>query len=52
MAANTSTSSGMILFNPSDPIFYVSLSISLLMGYLVPLPYNYYQLKRYGKSCH
>ncbi len=24
----------------------------LLAGFLTPLPYNYYQLNLYGKSCH
>ena len=24
----------------------------LLAGFLTPLPYNYYQLNMYGKSCH
>ncbi|EFC48503.1 hypothetical protein NAEGRDRAFT_78531 [Naegleria gruberi] len=36
----------------NEPAFWVSLAASLSMGYLVPLPYNYYQLKKHGKSCH
>ena len=24
----------------------------LLTGFLVPLPYNYWRLKRFGQSCH
>ncbi|KAG2383512.1 hypothetical protein C9374_004183 [Naegleria lovaniensis] len=35
-----------------EPAFWISLAASLSMGYLVPLPYNYYQLKKHGKSCH
>jgi hypothetical protein len=30
----------------------ITLTTSLLMGFLTPLPYNYYMLKKYGKSCH
>ena len=25
---------------------------ALLAGYLTPLPYNYWRLKKYGKACH
>ena len=24
----------------------------LLAGFITPLPYNYYRLKKYGKACH
>jgi hypothetical protein len=24
----------------------------LIAGFLTPLPYNYYRLKKYGKACH
>ncbi len=24
----------------------------LLSGFITPLPYNYYRLKKYGKACH
>jgi copper chaperone CopZ len=38
---------------PTTDIFYwIALTISLLVGFLVPLPYNYYKLKKYGKACH
>ena len=30
----------------------VVLPIMLLVGFLTPLPYNYWRLKKYGKSCH
>ncbi len=36
----------------SEPFYWIALFISLLMGFLVPLPYNYWKLKKYGKSCH
>ena len=26
--------------------------IMLIVGFMVPLPYNYWRLKAYGKSCH
>jgi hypothetical protein len=29
-----------------------TLAMSLFMGYITPLPYNYYMLKKHGKSCH
>uniref|UniRef100_A0A6B2LNA2 DUF4396 domain-containing protein n=1 Tax=Arcella intermedia TaxID=1963864 RepID=A0A6B2LNA2_9EUKA len=32
--------------------FWVALVISLLAGFLAPLPYNYWKLKKFGKSCH
>ena len=28
------------------------LPLMLLAGFLTPLPYNYWRLKKYGKSCH
>jgi len=40
------------MFQINEPAFWISLGASLSMGYLVPLPYNYYQLKKHGKSCH
>lgn len=30
----------------------IVLPIMLLVGFLTPLPYNYWRLKKYGKSCH
>ena len=32
-------------------LYWLSLCAALLAGYLVPLPYNYYKFKKYGKSC-
>jgi len=34
------------------PFFWQALGISAVMGFLVPLPYNYFKIKKYGKSCH
>ena len=31
--------------------FYTIIPM-LLAGFITPLPYNYYRLKKYGKSCH
>jgi hypothetical protein len=28
------------------------LPIMLLAGFLTPLPYNYYRLKKFGQACH
>lgn len=27
-------------------------AVAMLAGFLVPLPYNYFRLKAYGKACH
>lgn len=36
----------------SGPFYWLALAISLLAGFLAPLPYNYYKLKKLGKACH
>jgi len=36
----------------SDPRYWGALGISLIAGFLAPLPYNYYKFKKYSKSCH
>ena len=28
------------------------LPLMLIVGFITPLPYNYYKLKRYNISCH
>lgn len=38
--------------HPREPWFWGALGISLVVGFLAPLPYNYYQLKKHGKACH
>jgi len=36
----------------TDPFYWVALGCALIAGFFVPLPYNYYKLRKYGKSCH
>ena len=38
--------------DPSEPFYWIALGISLIAGFLVPLPYNYYKFKKYRKACH
>jgi len=28
------------------------MPIMLMAGFITPLPYNYFRLKKYGKACH
>lgn len=37
---------------PHEPFFWVALALSMLAGFLVPLPYNYFKLRKYNKACH
>ena len=34
------------------PFYWTALGISLIAGFLAPLPYNYWQFKKHGKACH
>lgn len=36
----------------SDPWYWYALLIALFAGFIVPLPYNYYKIKKFGKKCH
>jgi hypothetical protein len=36
----------------SDPYYWIALAISFGVGFLIPLPYNYYKLKKENKACH
>jgi hypothetical protein len=36
----------------TDWWYWGALGIALIAGFLVPLPYNYYKIKRYGNACH
>jgi len=38
--------------NPSEPGYWGALVLALMVGFLAPLPYNYYKLKKHGKACH
>ena len=39
-------------FNPSIAMHWAGLVPAMAAGFAAPLPYNYFQLKRYGRSCH
>lgn len=41
---------GKAAFN--SPVYWIALGVALIPGFLVPLPYNYYKLKKFNKSCH
>lgn len=36
----------------SDPNYWFAFIPSAIVGFLVPMPYNYYKLKKYNKACH
>lgn len=38
--------------SPTEAWFWVALGISLVAGFLAPLPYNYFKLRKHGRSCH
>ncbi|TPX17860.1 uncharacterized protein E0L32_002961 [Thyridium curvatum] len=35
-----------------SPVFWLAAAVSMAAGYLAPLPYNYFNLRRFGKACH
>jgi len=35
-----------------DPMYWIALGIAAIAGFLTPLPYNYYKLKKFNKACH
>ncbi|OBT52803.1 hypothetical protein VE04_06931 [Pseudogymnoascus sp. 24MN13] len=35
-----------------SPAFWGAALLSVSMGFLAPLPYNYLRLRKYGKACH
>lgn len=37
---------------PSSPHYWTALGISLVAGFLAPLPCNYWRFERHGKACH
>ena len=41
---------GKAAFN--TPQYWLAFIIASLVGFLAPLPYNYYKLKKYNKACH
>jgi len=36
----------------TDPVYWMALIPALIVGFLTPLPYNYYKLKKFNKTCH
>lgn len=41
---------GKAAFN--TPQYWMAFGIASVAGFLAPLPYNYYKLKKYNKACH
>jgi hypothetical protein len=39
-------------FHLDEPYYWFVLFLAMIAGFLVPLPYNYYKLKKYNRSCH
>ncbi len=35
-----------------SPAFWSAALLSVSVGFLAPLPYNYLRLRKYGKACH
>jgi len=35
-----------------SPSFWAAALVSTIAGFLAPLPYNYYKLRKFGKACH
>ena len=35
-----------------DPMYWTALIIAMIAGFLAPLPYNYYRLKKFNQACH
>ena len=35
-----------------QPYYWLALGAAMLAGFVVPLPYNYYKLKKFNKACH
>lgn len=35
-----------------NPTYWLALIPALLMGFITPLPYNYYKLKKFNIACH
>jgi copper chaperone CopZ len=35
-----------------NPVYWSALVVSMAAGFLAPLPYNYYKLRKYNRACH
>jgi len=44
--------SGMMMSGPGDARFWGVMALSMLAGWLAPLPWNYFRLRRWGRGCH
>ncbi len=36
----------------ANPLYWLALIPALIVGFLTPLPYNYYKLKKFNVTCH
>jgi cation transport ATPase len=36
----------------TKPQYWIAFAIASVVGFLIPLPYNYYKLKKYNQACH
>ena len=36
----------------ADPSFWAVTGMSMVAGFVAPLPYNYWRLKALGRACH
>lgn len=41
---------GVVAFD--DPAFWLASAAAIMAGFLAPLPYNYFRLRKYSKACH
>lgn len=41
-----------VLLTGGAMITWWAMPIMLIAGFITPLPYNYFRLKKYGKACH
>lgn len=35
-----------------NPMYWTALIVAMIVGFLAPLPYNYFKLKKFNKACH
>ena len=40
------------LYTGGAKLNFTVIPLMLIVGFLAPLPYNYWRLKKYGKACH
>lgn len=36
----------------TSPTYWMAFGVAAVLGFLTPLPYNYYRLKKHNKACH